>query len=168
MATTSNAIPTLELIQIASPCMSDWQAMVGDERARHCRECNLQVYNLSDMTREEAETFLAQAEGRVCVRLFRRADGTVITRDCPVGLAAVRAKFVRVSWAAVGLLLAFGATALASLGKLSWFEPSSEGKIQSIFYPDGSLGMISCPPPLNLPEVPIRLFDSEPPESPST
>lgn len=142
--------------------------MQGDDRARHCRECNLQVYNLSDMTREEAATFLAQAEGRVCVRLFRRADGTVITRDCPVGLAAVRAKLVRIGIAAAGLLLAFGTTALASLGMLSWFEPSSSGKIQSIFYPDGSLGMISCPSPLNLPELPFQHSMPEPTEPPSS
>ena len=37
------------------------------------------------MTREEAHQLIAQHEGGVCVRLYRRADGTVITADCPVG-----------------------------------------------------------------------------------
>ena len=87
--------PSLEMIQIASPCTANWDDMVGDERMRHCGACNLNVFNLSNMTRNEATAFLAEREGRSCVRMFKRADGTVITRDCPVGIAALRAKFVR-------------------------------------------------------------------------
>lgn len=114
---------SLDLVQIASPCSADWNAMQGDDRARHCRDCNLTVYNLSEWTRDEAEAFLAQREGRVCARLYQRADGTVITRDCPVGLADVRAQFVRLSLATIGLLLAFAALALAALGKIPWVRP---------------------------------------------
>jgi hypothetical protein len=48
------------------------------------------------MSRDEASTLLAAAaNGRVCVRFFRRADGRVLTQDCPVGL---RAK-LRWAWA---------------------------------------------------------------------
>jgi hypothetical protein len=39
------------------------------------------------MRRDEATALLQQAgKGRVCVRFYRRADGTVLTQDCPVGL----------------------------------------------------------------------------------
>lgn len=61
--------------------------MTGDERKRFCSLCKLNVYNISAMTLPEAEKLITEAEGRVCVRMFRRADGTVITQDCPVGLA---------------------------------------------------------------------------------
>lgn len=123
MVPTAKGPPKLDLIQIASPCHVSWDEMSGDERQRHCSHCNLNVYNLSEMSREEAEAFIAECEGRVCVRLYRRADGTVLTRDCPVGLAAVRAKLVRVAVATAGLFLAFSTTALAALGKIPGLSP---------------------------------------------
>ena len=69
----------LDNVRIASPCGANWNEMRGDERKRHCAMCRLNVYNLSDMTQAEAENFLINAEGRVCLRVFRRTDGTVIT-----------------------------------------------------------------------------------------
>ena len=82
-----NIIP-LEAIQIAKPCRADWQNMTGDERARFCGSCHKNVYDISQMTRAEAQNLIQQKEGNVCVRLHRRPDGTVITSDCPVGIAA--------------------------------------------------------------------------------
>jgi hypothetical protein len=72
-------------IKIASPCAANWNKMIGDSRQRHCAECKLNVYNLSEMTQTEAENFLINAEGRVCIKFYHRSDGTVLTRDCPVG-----------------------------------------------------------------------------------
>jgi hypothetical protein len=97
---------SLDLVQVASPCHVPWDDMSGDERRRFCKQCNLHVYNLSDMPRDEAERFVNAAEGRTCIRLFRRDDGTVLTRDCPVGLRAVRQRLVRAVAALAGLLLA--------------------------------------------------------------
>lgn len=76
----------LDTIGIATPCRESWDEMDGDDRTRHCEKCALNVFNISDMTREEAEDLIKEANGRVCVRLFRRQDGTVITKDCPVGV----------------------------------------------------------------------------------
>jgi hypothetical protein len=42
------------------------------------------------MTRDEAESLVARHEGRLCVRFYRRFDGSIITQDCPVGFQAVR------------------------------------------------------------------------------
>ena len=75
----------LNSVRIASPCSADWNKMYGSERKRYCSECKLNVYNLSDMSQREAENFLINSEGRVCLRVFRRKDGTVLTKDCPVG-----------------------------------------------------------------------------------
>jgi hypothetical protein len=80
----------LNKLKIASPCPADWNNMYGDERKRFCSDCKLHVYNLSDMTRQEAENFLINSEGRVCVKFYRRKDGTVLTNNCPVGLAKVK------------------------------------------------------------------------------
>lgn len=60
--------------------------MTGDDRARHCAECDLMVYDLSRMTTDEAAALFQQSTGRVCARFFRRADGTVVTRDCSTGV----------------------------------------------------------------------------------
>lgn len=92
-------------VRIASPCPASWEAMEGDERVRFCRLCDLNVYNLSEMTRGEAEALVARAEGRLCARLYRRADGTVLTKDCPTGLRAARRR-VRRAAAAVFAALA--------------------------------------------------------------
>lgn len=73
----------LEEIKIARPCRADWDAMSGDQRARFCGMCHKNVYDISRMSRVEAENLIREKEGRLCVRLYRRADGTVITSDCP-------------------------------------------------------------------------------------
>jgi hypothetical protein len=64
--------------------------MEGDDRVRFCGECRLSVYNLSAMGRAEAEHLVREREGRLCVRFFRRDDGTMLTQDCPRGLGIVR------------------------------------------------------------------------------
>jgi hypothetical protein len=87
--------------------------MQGDERVRYCAVCSLNVYNFAEMTRDEVRELLARNEGRVCVRLYRRADGTVLTRDCPTGLRELRRRASRAAAAAVAMLLslpAFGFT----------------------------------------------------------
>jgi hypothetical protein len=80
----------LDAIDIASPCSANWDEMAGDDRQRFCQECQLNVFNLSGMTAAAATQLLQESEGRLCVRLFRRDDGKVLTADCPVGWAAVR------------------------------------------------------------------------------
>lgn len=109
----------LEVIDIAEPCTEDWDAMRGDERIRFCGLCHRNVFNLSAMSRDEAEALVAEAEERVCVRMYRRADGTVTTADCaPDRLAAVRRGAKRsLAWAAAGvagLLAVVGGLGLAS------------------------------------------------------
>src|SRR5262249_39510369 len=73
-------------IRIAAPCSADWAKMSGDDRARFCGDCKLNVYNLSDMTRDEAEALIREREGRLCVRYYQRADGTILLKDCTVGV----------------------------------------------------------------------------------
>lgn len=104
-----NAPDWLDGIDIAAPCTVDWNHMQGDDRCRFCSQCSLHVFDLSAMTRHQAETLvrerLAQPGRRLCVRFRRRADGTVLTRDCPVGLRArLRRAGTRVAAAFAALL----------------------------------------------------------------
>ena len=95
----------LDGVRVAAPCRADWEKMVGDERMRYCDSCSLHVYNLSGMTRREAEALVASTEGRLCVRFYRRADGTILTRNCPVGLSALKRRVARVAGSALSAVL---------------------------------------------------------------
>lgn len=96
----------LSNVKIASPCSADWKEMYGDERKRFCSDCKLNVYNLSGMTKTEAESLILNAEGRLCVRFYQRADGSVITQDCPVGWAGVKHRTRVFATAACSLIMA--------------------------------------------------------------
>ena len=82
----------LNRLQIASPCPADWAAMEGDDRARFCGQCEKHVYDFSKMTAAEGMALIREKEGKICGRLWRRADGTVITADCPVGARTLLAR----------------------------------------------------------------------------
>ena len=99
----------LDHLRIASPCPVGWEQMTGDDRKRHCSLCDLHVYNISEMTRKEAQSLIANSEGRMCARLFRRADGTIITRDCPVGVRAIRRKVAKTATAVLTAVLSCAA-----------------------------------------------------------
>ena len=94
----------LDNIHIASPCSANWDEMFGDARKRFCGDCKLNVYNLSDMTRQDAENLILNSEGRLCVRFFRRADGTILTKNCPVGWQAVKQRVSRIATAAFSMV----------------------------------------------------------------
>src|SRR5688500_16075570 len=83
-------LDVLNEVRIASPCAASWDDMQGDDRARFCQHCQLNVYNLSAMPRREAEALVKAKEGRLCVRFYRRRDGTLLTDNCPVGFRAAR------------------------------------------------------------------------------
>ncbi len=101
-----NHIPSLDIIDVASPCPMPWEKMTGDDQVRFCGDCRLNVYNISGMQREAALKLVREHEGRLCIRFFRRTDGTILTRDCPVGVSAVRRRLARMV-AGVAALVAF-------------------------------------------------------------
>jgi hypothetical protein len=92
-------------LRVASPCPVGWETMKGDERTRHCDLCELNVYNISGMKPKEVEKLVTEREGRLCIRMYRRADGTVITKDCPVGLRAVRKRVTKIASASLATIL---------------------------------------------------------------
>lgn len=80
-ASTPQPEDLLRRIQVVSPCVTDWEKMTGDDKIRHCPECNLSVYNLSGMSAREAAHVIYGRKGRLCVRFYREVDGTMITQD---------------------------------------------------------------------------------------
>ena len=99
--------PPLRGLRVARPCAADWAAMPGTDRVRTCGACALHVYNLSELTAREARSLIRQHDGRLCVRLYRRADGTVLTRDCPEGVADAASERRRGALVALGLAALF-------------------------------------------------------------
>jgi hypothetical protein len=116
-ARTKAKLPILDNIRVATPCRADWNQMVGDARARMCLDCNKHVYNISGMTRDEAEALIIEKEGDLCVRYFQRADGTMLLADCEVGKQQKRNRRI----------VAASATAmLAGGGLFAWKHPAKE------------------------------------------
>jgi hypothetical protein len=76
----------LDQIRIASPCKASWETMTGDDRVRFCDLCQKRVYNIAGFTAAEAAELVIRHEGKLCVQVYRRRDGKVLTADCPVGV----------------------------------------------------------------------------------
>jgi hypothetical protein len=106
---TNYSTPLLDNLIIAAPCQVPWSSMAGTDRARDCSHCSRKVYNLSDMNRSEAEAFLAENGTSHCATFYRRADGTIMTDDCPAGLRKLRDRYramVRIACSLVAFFLA--------------------------------------------------------------
>lgn len=120
----------LENIKIASPCDANWEEMYGSERLRFCGACKLNVYNFSEMTRREAENLILQTEGNLCVRFYRRADGSVLTADCPVGWQAIKRRVSKIATAFASFFFAaFGSMGFANYFAESGIETREMGKM---------------------------------------
>jgi hypothetical protein len=111
-----NTIDLPAKIQVASPCHARWEDMSGDECTRFCSHCQKNVYNISSLTKTEAAALIQAKEGRLCIRFYRRSDGTLLTNDCPVGLGHAW-KRVRKLLAAGAALILFTLINVAALGR---------------------------------------------------
>ena len=64
---------------IPKPCDADWDSMIGTDQMRFCKHCNLDVHNISLMTRSQAERLMARSNGRLCVRYHSNQKGQPLT-----------------------------------------------------------------------------------------
>lgn len=134
---------SLQRITIASPCAASWDKMQGDERVRHCGDCNKNVFNLSAMPDAAAAALLADNHsGELCVRFYQRQDGTVMTSDCGDSpRAAVRQAWQRLPHMAGVAVLAFSAAAAVNAA-----APAA-GAGQVAAPPAPPMMMMGAPPP---------------------
>lgn len=137
----------LSRIYIAAPCSVDWDSMDGDERVRHCQQCKLNVYNTAKMSAKETVALIRKSEGRTCLRLFRRADGTLITENCPVGLRYLRDCFKLAVASILSLIVIIG-----------WMDNAqAQGLVGAPI--DPRYGQSGGPGLLEISGVPTQLFD---------
>ena len=151
----------LSNVKVAAPCSADWDGMIGNERVRFCGQCSRNVFNLSSMTKKEAENLVEHTEGRVCIRFYRRADGTVLTDNCPVGLRAVRRRVRRVASAFVSAIFSFlaGVGLYAGVAEVNRATSSHVGAT--------TMGVMVAKPPTTMgkmaePVAPLAVTRSEP------
>ena len=153
----------LDNVKIATPCPARWAEMHGNDKMRFCGLCKLNVYDVSAMTSEEAEALMRETSGRLCMRLHRRSDGRILTKDCPVGKAALRKRIACAIAGGVALLLtglsrasaiantpaddrdrsfaAFYETSKRRLLETGYFGPPPEPEISG----NVTLGMVAVP-----------------------
>src|SRR5688572_16070492 len=115
---------SLDKLHVAAPCKAEWDDMFGNDRVRFCSQCQKNVYHLSNMSRADAEALIANREGGLCVRFYRRADGTVITSNCPVGLRLIKRRLSRAATAVISTALSFIAGVAVYAGFGNNIDPS--------------------------------------------
>lgn len=151
----------LDQVRVAAPCNVDWDTMFGNERVRFCGRCQLNVYNLSEMSKLEAEQLIGRSEGRLCVRYYQRNDGSILTQNCPVGLRAVKRRVSLVARAIVSALVTFfagiGVHYLASRLALVQTQVTGRLVVGDLYMPREMMGTIAVnpvsPPPPSRPVV---------------
>ena len=105
---------SLNLIEIPKPCEVPWDSMQGNERVRFCDQCSKNVYNISDVSETEAMKLLIDNEGKVCISMLKRADGTIVSDNCPPLLRPVRNGYRKLA-AVCSALIAFGCNHLTAI-----------------------------------------------------
>ena len=147
------SLPLLERVEVASPCGVEWDTMTGDDRVRFCPTCAKNVYNLSALPADQAEAFLRNREGAACIRLYRRADGTVLTADCPVGTRRKRNRRAKAAIAGGILAAAAGLAACAAadrrvvMGVAPMPQPSTDVDAGPTQPPGWTTGAMPVPVP---------------------
>lgn len=89
MTETDQSENILDRVCIAMPCNIGWDNMKGNDEVRLCGGCNKNVYNISAMSKKEAEELLSRPK-LPCIQIVRRNDGTLLTDDRP--------KAIRIFW----------------------------------------------------------------------
>lgn len=161
----------INALKVATACPARWEDMAGDERARFCLHCQKHVYNFSAMTAKEVEDLVVAKEGKLCGRMYRRRDGTVLTADCPTGKAVVQRN--RVQWfagavAGLGLLV----STLWAKGQSRDEEAASDSEftaaVKEKWYElEMRLGIVKPMPMLGKMCVPISAAQPVPPPQPT-
>lgn len=80
------------------------------------------LQHLSNLTTVEASALIQKAEGHLCMRLYRRRDGTLLTADWPAGIRTALRRLLG--------LASFGVLLIAGLQSTVWLvtlgEPGHE------------------------------------------
>ena len=119
-------------IRITSPCPARWADMTGDDRSRFCAQCEKHVYHLSGMTTEAIAALIREKEGDLCARFYQRPDGTMLTADCPVGVARIPRRLQRLVLASVPLFVAVAMVNAWAGGKFDRDPAATPGRFSKV------------------------------------
>lgn len=144
------SLDLLNAIQIPKPCTANWTEMIGDEYARFCGICEKHVYNLSALSAEDAANLMREKEGKLCVRLYRRLDGTVMTADCQPSSTRGLVKHIAAAVTLAGSLLAAGCNAPETEGTPATPENPTEQTLEQgkMCMGEPAMPMMGSPAPL--------------------
>lgn len=73
------------VFKTAAPCASVCNESDKSSRVSYCERCQLRVYDLEKMNKEEADHLIYKMEGTRDLTLYKRADGKFLIKNCPVG-----------------------------------------------------------------------------------
>ena len=96
----------LDSICIAMPCSVDWNEMKGDNKVRLCGGCNKNVYNLSAMSKSEAEEVLS-GPTLPCIQIMRSNEGAIVVDETAI-LTQGKSNVIRGFWS-------YGKTAVSAV-----------------------------------------------------
>jgi len=97
---------------VPKPCPEDWDQLTPTEQGHHCQTCKTKVWDISSMTRGQAEAFLARHTDHLCVSYRERSNGEIVYAPEPVVPAGRLTRLLPA--AAAGLSLALAACTAAT------------------------------------------------------
>jgi hypothetical protein len=106
----------LDRISVTTPCTADWDSMVGNDQVRFCTHCNLNVHDLSSMRRREARLLVRRLGGSLCVRYYRRPDGSLRTLTPTTRFHQIGRRASKMAAGVFGAVLTLNAGAAAQNG----------------------------------------------------
>ncbi|MFN2510404.1 MAG: carboxypeptidase-like regulatory domain-containing protein [Pyrinomonadaceae bacterium] len=153
----------LDTIRVESPCETSWDSMTGNDQIRFCEHCNLNVQDLSQLTRKRALRLVRASKGRLCIRYRSRPDGSLVTRSAPRNLYRIGRRASRIAAGAFSATLSLSPAAAAHSSSISPtssdFDPIE--RIESVVHPMYSgasiTGTISDPNSARIPGATVTV-----------
>ncbi len=71
---------SLPIISIKTPCSAAWDKMPGDEKERHCTQCQKSVFSLKELTPFQIAILYFKKRARLCIRLEQNQEGKIIAK----------------------------------------------------------------------------------------
>ena len=109
----------LQGLRIESPCPTSWESMQGDERRRHCLQCDKPVYDFAQLTPREVSGLIEACRGNFCARLTRDGRGQLITLQPPPAVIEPLAS------RRVSPLVTAAVMAVLGLSSTAWADPAT-------------------------------------------
>lgn len=125
----------IEQIKVNKPCSESWDEMTGNDEVRFCGHCNLNVNNLSAMTRRRALKIVKKSKGGICVRYMENpVDKTPVFADKLYRIT----RRAGVAAGVLGASMALSTVTYAQGGAITFTINNNETKIEAFQKDDDS------------------------------